>query len=102
MLSKEQEEQKRLKTLKVAKYFFENGGSIEEVSIATGIPHSSIQRYLHDPLIITELGQEVYDVIQNKLSENKQEGLEKGGRTYAENNESTKDELGKFTGSRKK
>lgn len=102
MLSKEQEEEKRLKILKVAKHFFEHGGSIEEVSASTGIPESSVQRYLHDPVIINELGKEVYDVIQIKIKESKQEGLSKGGKTYAENNDFTKNEIGKFTGSRKK
>jgi hypothetical protein len=102
MLSREQEEQKRLKILRVAKYFIEHGGKIDEVSIATGIPFSSIQRYLHDPLIINELGKDVYDAIQEKVKQNKQEGLSKGGRTYASNNKYTKNEAGKFTGSRKK
>ncbi|MGE5455937.1 MAG: hypothetical protein ACM3O4_02360 [Ignavibacteriales bacterium] len=102
MLSKEQEEEKRLKILKVAKYFFEHGGSIEEVSAATGIPESSVQRYLHDPIIINDLGKDVYDVIQEKIKQNKIEAVIKGGKTYAENNDYIKDEIGKFTGSKRK
>lgn len=102
MLSSEQEAKKRLKILTVAKYFIEYGGSNEEVSKATGISESSVQRYLHDPIIINELGQDVYDLIQKNIQKNKQEALVKGGKTYAENNNYIKDELGKFTGSRKK
>lgn len=102
MLSSEQEAKRRLKILTVAKYFIEYGGSNEEISKATGISESSVQRYLHDPIIINELGKDVYDLIQKNIRKNKQEALVKGGKTYAENNNYVKDVSGKFAGSRKK
>lgn len=102
MLSEEQEELKRLKILRVAKHFMEHGGSMIEVGEATGVPASSVQRYLNDQEIIILLGREAYDSIQDKLKENKQEGLSRGGKNYYANNEFTKDELGKFSGSKKR
>jgi AcrR family transcriptional regulator len=102
MLSSKQEELKRLRILKVAKYFLDNGGNIDDLEKAIGIPHSSIQRYLHDKIIIEMLGQEAYQTIQSKLNQNKQEGLISGGQNYAINNQFTKDKTGKFTGSKKR
>jgi len=102
MLSDEQEARRRLKILTVAKHFIEHGCSIEEISNATGISQSSVQRYLHDPLIISELGRDVYDLIETKINENKLKAVIKGGKTFAENNNYVKDETGKFKGSTRK
>ena len=107
MLSEAQERKKHMNILIVVKYFLENNGpSIEEVSQATDIPSSSVQRYLNDPLV-TQLCQELgfsdpHKEIQTLLQRNKENGLKKGGTNYAMNNVPTKDELGKFKGSRKK
>lgn len=102
MLSKEQEELKKINILKVAKYFLENGGTMKEVELATGIPSSTVERYLESDEIIKTLGKESFDIIQNKKIQNKKEGLIKGGKQYAANNEFIKDELGKFVGSKKR
>lgn len=102
MLSKEQEEIKFKNMLTVAKYFAETGGSMKDIEAATGISSSSAQRYLRDKELATLVGQEAYELIQEKLDTNKKEALSKGGHTYALNNECIKDELGHFAGSRKK
>lgn len=49
MLSRNQSIEKALRVFTVAKYFLENPNStIADVSKATGIPKSSVQRYLND------------------------------------------------------
>ena len=74
-----------------------------EIGKALNMSSSSVQRYLNDEQTIkTYLGTECFDEIQRKLLENKKEGLVRGGKNYAKNNEFTKDELGRFTGSRRK
>jgi len=102
ILSKEQEESKKLKILVVTKMFLKTGGSIAEIAKETGIPSSTVQRYLHGEEIVRMLGQESYDIIQNKIADNKKKAVIKGGKNYAMHNEFVKDELGKFIGSRKK
>lgn len=102
MLSKEQEERKYKNMLTVAKYFTENGGSMIDIESATGISSSSAQRYLRDKELQHLIGKEAFDIIQAKLDQNKKDALSKGGKNYALNNEFTKDEIGQFTGSRKR
>lgn len=103
MLSKEQEINIRKKILKVTAEFINTGYSIGKVSEITGISSSSIQRYLNDKKrIITLLGEEVYDEIQQMLKINKEKGLSKGGYLSSLNNEPIKGSDGKFIGNRKK
>jgi DNA-binding phage protein len=103
MLSEEQQIRKSANVLKAARYFLKYGGSMVEVAKALNMSSSSVQRYLNDEQTIKEyLGEECFNEIQGKLLKNKKEGLVRGGKNSTQNNEFTKDELGKFTGSRKK
>ena len=70
---------------------------IAEISRATGISKSSVQRYLESfsDVIIPETNQTVKD----QLRINKLRGQRKGGITSFENNDQVKDESGKFIGS---
>jgi hypothetical protein len=103
MLSDEQEKKKLLRIKQVAEYFLANGGSIKDIETALDIPKSSIQRYLSDQTAITSLLSESdYKKIESLLLNNKKEGLSRGGRNFALNNDPTRNEIGKFTGSRKK
>ncbi len=97
-----QEEEIKSNILRVVKCFLETNGSMEKISEVTKIPSSSVQRYLNDERVIELCGLDTHTYIQNKIKENKQQALQKGGKKYVENNEFTKDEVGKFTGSRKK
>lgn len=103
MVSKEQEKSIQLKILKVTSEFINTGYSIEKVSEITGISSSSVQRYLNDKKrIVSLLGNEVYDEIQNMIKNNKHEGLSKGGYISTLNNEGIRGLDGKFIGNRKK
>lgn len=103
MLSEEQQKTKSANVLKTARYFLKHGGSMVEVGKALNISSSSVQRYLNDEQTIKEcLGAECFNEIQVKLLKSRKEGLIKGGKHSTQNNEFTKDELGRFTGSRKK
>ena len=106
MLSKVQEELKKEKVKKVVITFLSGNDNIIEVSKKTGISHGSVQRYLHDKEYIKSCfpinSDKIISEIDNKLSNNKQEGLSRGGINSSINNNYTKDELGHFTGSRKK
>jgi hypothetical protein len=93
---------KMMKILNVARCFLDNGGNVDKVVESLGISKSSAQRYLHDEDIKTVLGNDAFDTIQKQLVQNKKEGLSRGGKNYAANNDFTKDALGKFTGSKKK
>ena len=70
---------------------------IGEISDATGIPKSTVQRYLEgfkDRIILkTNL------TVKEQLKLNKLRGQRKGGITSFENNDTVKDERGRFTGS---
>lgn len=90
------------RVLKVAKYFLENGGSVEEVSNATGFSKSSVQRYLNDKLVVEHLGMNNYTMIHDCLTRQKYEGKIKGGNNFAKNNIPLKDEKGNFSGSKKR
>lgn len=72
---------------------------ISEISDATGIPKSSIQRYLEKEKsrIILSTG----NTIQEQLKLNKLRGQRKGGIISFENNDSVKDEKGRFVGTTK-
>ena len=106
MLSYEQKEEKLKKVKLVVDTFLASDGTIEEVASKTGITSSSVQRYLNDVAFIKEAyPHEFIDkiiLIRAKLIKNKKDGLKKGGETYAINNESIKDEQGRFQGSRRR
>ena len=101
MLTKEQEEVIMGKVKMVVKAFGMASGNINEISRLTGIPTSSVQRYLNSERVVQLFGPEVANSIKKKLEENLHNAKIKGGQNYALNNVAEKDELGKFTGSRK-
>jgi len=74
-------------------YFDKYGGTISEISKATGISKSSVQRYLNEDYTIDEL-----KCVKAYLQSNKDAGRSKGGK----NSGYSKDELGRFTGSSKR
>ena len=108
MLSAKQEKEKELKMLRVASLFLKENLSDEEIARETGISSSSVGRYLTDTRLIHLLskigkdGLETFNYIQNKRQENLLAAKKKGGNNFAKNNVAEKDELGKFTGSRRK
>lgn len=106
MLSNTQYEIKKEKVRKVVVTFLSGNYNIEDVSRITNISSSSVQRYLNDKEFISTCfpGEEsgIIVKINEKLNNNKQEGLSRGGINYSINNDCTKDKLGHFTGSRKK
>lgn len=104
MLSKEQHEAKIRKILLTVQSFLEGDfQNLSELSQHIGLSTSSIQRYLKEKKVITEyFGPEIYELVQEKLALNKENGHIKGGFNYHFNNISTKDNNGKFTGSKRK
>lgn len=105
MLSEKQRLEKENRVRKVVVTFLKSNKTIKELEEELHIPHSTIQRDLNDKKTIISIFP-YYDAIINeiqiKLDQNKQEGLSLGGSNFAKNNISTKDELGHFTGSKKK
>lgn len=106
MLSSEQYQEKLEKVKKVVEIFLKDKKTIREISEETGISKSSIQRYLNDEefinLIYGQKASFIREEIIRRLEENYKEGTKLGGINFAKNNETLKDELGHFTGSRKK
>lgn len=104
MLSEEQKKLKLKRTLFTVQSFLDSDvHSLEELSSQIGISSSSIQRYLLDRKVIEEyFGEEIYEMVREKLAFNKSEGVSRGGTNFANYNLSTKDASGKFTGSRKR
>ena len=106
MLSEEQQIEKLEKIKEVVSLFLsEDNLTIRDVSETTGISHSSVQRYLHDPLINEIFGADAKKIIgqiEKKLSENYENGIRLGGETFVNNNVSLKDEYGHFIGSKKR
>ena len=101
-----QEAIRKQKVIKVVEVFLSGDYTIAEVSKITGVPTSSIQRYLNNVDLICSYfpdnGKKIISEIKEKLSNNKIDGLSRGGKNYSLNNQYTKDELGHFTGSTKK
>ncbi|MCI9084730.1 MAG: hypothetical protein HFH46_03870 [Bacilli bacterium] len=104
MMSEEQKKIKLKRILFTVQSFLESDcRNLEELSKEIGIPSSSIQRYLKEKQVIEEyFGSEIYEIIRERLAFNKTEGLSKGGINFVNFNISTKDETGKFTGSRRR
>lgn len=85
------------KIKKVLEYFDKHGGTIDEISAALGISKSSVQRYLKEATDSRDR-----QSISEYLAANKREGTKRGGKTTQQRHGFDKDELGHFTGSRKK
>ena len=106
MLSRGQQIEKLENVKMVVSLFLSNDNlSIKDISKKTGISRSSVQRYLHDPLIQEIFGEEAQIIIvqiENKLRDNYSDGVKLGGQTFASRNVSLKDENGHFIGSKKR
>lgn len=106
LLRKLDEKERRENILKVTKYILEHmNATILEISEATGISASSVQRYLSDDVIDELKDLDVsnpHQIIQGILKNHKQEGLSKGGQVATSNNEPIRDEKGHFVGATKK
>ena len=105
MLSEKQRILKEYRVKQVVVAFLKENKTIKELSIELNIPSSTIQRDLNDIETITRVfpySDAIISEIQRKLEQNKQEGLSRGGSTFAQNNTATKDDLGHFTGSKRK
>lgn len=104
MLSEEQRKLKIKKIIFTVQSFLESDCyNLEELSNQINISSSSIQRYLKEKQIIEEyFGEDIYEIVREKIEFNKREGLSKGGTNFVNYNISTKDEFGKFTGSRRR
>lgn len=104
MLSESQKQIKIKRIIYTVKKFLESDcQSLEELAQEINIPSSSIQRYLKEKQIIeTYFGEDVYIMIRERIQINKQLGNEKGGVNYVNYNSYSKDENGKFTGSRRR
>jgi len=104
MLSEEQRKLKIKRIIFTVQSFLESDcHNLEELSNQINISSSSIQRYLNEKQIIEEyFGEDIYEIVREKIEFNKREGLSKGGTNFVNYNVSTKDEFGKFTGSRRR
>lgn len=104
MLSEEQRKLKIKRIIFTVQSFLESDcHNLEELSNQINISSSSIQRYLNEKPIIEEyFGEDIYEIVREKIEFNKREGLSKGGTNFVNYNVSTKDEFGKFTGSRRR
>jgi len=99
---------KREKIEIVAEYFVKHGGSMIEVSEALkkeniNISKSSVQRYLNEKnQIIQSFNEETFKKIQDRLKQQKADGVKRGGINFALNNDYIKDKVGYFDGSKPK
>lgn len=113
MLSKKQEEERLEKFIKILDVL-PNCESILEISTKTGIPTSTIQRYLNDKTLFNmyttkeelsffnlEKADKIYENVQIFLALSKRKGQKKGGIHSQKLNSYSKDENGKFIGSGK-
>ena len=91
-----------IKILKVAKAFLENPVSNIELAEITGIPSSSVQRYLNDTRLIYLLGKDSFDKIQELLKSNTLAARQKGGIISTTNNMPLRDSIGKFRGNKQR
>ena len=80
--------------------------TINQLSTILELPSSTIQRDLNDFKYIQMIyGYKAKDIliqISNKLKQNKEQGLIRGGIISTTNNEPVRDANGKFIGNRKK
>ena len=87
---------KAVQLLLTKKYF------IKQIAQELNTSSSSIQRFLNNPIIEEELGEEVTEEIKKILISNLYKGKIIGGTNYALNNEAIKIENGHFAGSIRK
>lgn len=93
-------EEKNKKILEVIKVFLENEDcTINDISKITGIPRSSVQRYLNKAEVEKITTPQVANYITNKLKKRKHEAAILGGINSRKNNVFVKDQNGKFMGS---
>lgn len=116
MLSEEQKEKINERRLITVKCFLENNLEISDIDLAKqlkeiGISTSSstVGRDLSSEetknILIEKYGKEgsnIFDTIGTARKENLHKAKIKGGNNFADNNEATKDEFGRFTGSKRK
>lgn len=93
---------KKIMIFKAVQLLLKKGYFIKEIAQELNLSTSSVQRYLNDPIIDEELGEEVTKEIKRILTSNLYKGKIIGGTTYAHNNEPVKLKNGKFAGSIKK
>lgn len=93
---------KKIMIFKAVQLLVHKGYFIKEIAQELNLSTSCIQRYLNDPIIDEELGEEVTKEIKRILTNNLYKGKIIGGTIYAHNNEAVKLENGKFAGSTKK
>ena len=92
MASKEEKE------LRVLEYFLEHPTTyIKEIAEETGIPRSSVQRYLqkYEDVLIPSCGR----TIREQLEINRRNGQREGGKNFFLRHNATKGKNGRFTGS---
>lgn len=83
--------------LELVKIFLDNSNMTDkELFKITGIPTSSIQRYMTSSRMRELLGHDIFEYIQDKRKDNKIEGLSKGGKKSIELYGYSKDGVGKF------
>ncbi len=87
------------KKKKIIDYFLENPtATIIDISNATGISKSSVQRYLNDPIYMNILIPKTGKTVAEQLKLNKIVGNQKGGRTTFLTHSVQQDAAGKFIG----
>lgn len=93
---------KKINILKATLLLLKNECFINEISKKLNLSTSCIQRYLNDPIIKEELGEEINLEIQEVLGNNLNKGRKKGSQNYVINNDAIKLSNGKFHGSKKR
>lgn len=108
MLSDEQREERLKKMEQILEHMY-TCRSIDQISASTGIPTSTIQRYLNKPELYMELVERGFIKRENLkstleftkgwLQNSKRIGTIRGGETSQRNHGYVKDKKGKFRGS---
>ena len=93
---------RKINVLKAVLLFLKKKCFIKDVASELKLAPSCIQRYLNDPIIKEELGEEINSEIQEVLCNNLNKGRIKGSENYVLHNEAIKLENGKFAGSIKR
>lgn len=106
MLSDNQKKEIINRVKETIKLYLENKGEISDEQLANLLTLSKIKtssstvgRDLTGNIAKELLDEEVFQNIQNLRAKNKIRGNQKGGTNYSLNNNYTKDDTGKFTGS---
>lgn len=100
MSKEERNLEKNKKVLICVKLFLENDDfTISDISHQTGIPKSSVQRYLSSEDVKNITTSQVANYITNRLKKQRKEASSLGGINSKKNNIFVKDSNGKFMGS---